>query len=197
VADAARAARDERRSRQPRVGARRARRARHRPLWPRAPDVRRLPAAAARARARARAGPLTPPRRAALRRHPPRRRPLSPHLTIYTFKENMITSVLFRGTGIAMTLGLGAFAIAAPFVLTPSRPWRSYVASLQSVPLANAIVKFGVAFPFAYHAIGGVRHLLWDNIIGHTPELARKSGPAIVAAGVVVGVVAAVYESGE
>ncbi len=32
-------------------------------------------------------------------------RPLSPHITIYTFKENMISSVLFRGTGMAMTFG--------------------------------------------------------------------------------------------
>jgi hypothetical protein len=34
-----------------------------------------------------------------------KQRPLSPHLTIYTFKVNMITSVLFRGTGIVMTGG--------------------------------------------------------------------------------------------
>jgi succinate dehydrogenase/fumarate reductase cytochrome b subunit len=32
-------------------------------------------------------------------------RPLSPHLTIYKFRVNMITSVVFRGTGIAMTGG--------------------------------------------------------------------------------------------
>jgi succinate dehydrogenase (ubiquinone) cytochrome b560 subunit len=115
-------------------------------------------------------------------------------LTIYTFKENMIASVLFRGTGIAMTLGLGAGAIAAPFLLSPRHPWKSYVASLQASPVANAIVKFGVAFPFAYHGLGGIRHLLWDNIIFHTPELARKSGPAIIAAGVALGVAAAVTE---
>lgn len=32
-------------------------------------------------------------------------RPLSPHLTIYRFGINMITSTIFRGTGIAMTGG--------------------------------------------------------------------------------------------
>jgi hypothetical protein len=33
------------------------------------------------------------------------KRPLSPHLTIYKFSPNMITSTTFRGTGIAMTVG--------------------------------------------------------------------------------------------
>ncbi len=32
-------------------------------------------------------------------------RPMSPHLTIYKFRINMITSVMFRGTGIVMTGG--------------------------------------------------------------------------------------------
>ena len=32
-------------------------------------------------------------------------RPLSPHLTIYNFELNAITSVFFRGTGIALTGG--------------------------------------------------------------------------------------------
>jgi succinate dehydrogenase/fumarate reductase cytochrome b subunit len=62
------------------------------------------------------------------------------------------------------------------------------------VPLANAVVKFGVAFPFAYHAMGGIRHLMWDQVIGHTPELARKTGPLIIAAGVAAGLAASVAE---
>jgi len=117
-------------------------------------------------------------------------------LTIYTLKENMIASVLHRGTGIAMAFGLGGFAILSPAVLSPFKPWKHYVYQLQQMPILNAIVKFGVAFPFAYHTLGGVRHLLWDNVIGHTPELARKTGPAIIAAGVAIGLVAAVVEVG-
>jgi hypothetical protein len=34
-----------------------------------------------------------------------KQRPLSPHLTIYKFRVNMITSVIFRGTGIFMAGG--------------------------------------------------------------------------------------------
>jgi len=35
-----------------------------------------------------------------------KQRPLSPHLTIYKFRVNMITSVIFRGTGILMAGGM-------------------------------------------------------------------------------------------
>ena len=109
----------------------------------------------------------------------------------------MITSVLFRGTGIAMTLGLGLFALSSPFVFTPFRPWKHYVYKLQQYPIVNAVVKFGVAFPFIYHSMGGIRHLLWDQVIFHTPELARKSGPVIVGAGVALGAIAAIVQVGE
>jgi hypothetical protein len=51
-------------------------------------------------------------------------RPLSPHITIYTFKENMISSVLFRGTGMAMTfgaLGRGVLGCTHPALLSTAR----------------------------------------------------------------------------
>jgi hypothetical protein len=41
-------------------------------------------------------------------------RPLSPHLTIYKFRSNMITSVMFRGTGIVMTGGASRGAQRGP-----------------------------------------------------------------------------------
>jgi succinate dehydrogenase/fumarate reductase cytochrome b subunit len=71
------------------------------------------------------------------------------------------------------------------------------VASLQAHPVLNAIVKFGVAFPFAYHFFGGLRHLAWDNILFHNPVSARTSGLAAIAVGVVGGVAGALYESSE
>ena len=48
-------------------------------------------------------------------------------------------------------------------------PWNRAVANLQSYPLVNAIVKFGVAFPFAYHFAGGVRHLVRSHFCRERP----------------------------
>jgi len=73
-----------------------------------------------------------------------------------------------------------------------SHKYRTYVAALQGVPIANAIVKAGVAFPLAYHFLGGLRHLAWDNVIGNNPAWNRQTALASGAAAGAVAVVAAV-----
>jgi succinate dehydrogenase/fumarate reductase cytochrome b subunit len=102
----------------------------------------------------------------------------------------MATSILFRGTGIAATLGVAAFAITAPF----SRPWKERVAGLQEYTLLNALVKFGVVFSGAYHLLGGLRHLQWDAVRGHTMPTIVQSGRAAVGLAAAAGLYAAVYE---
>lgn len=104
-------------------------------------------------------------------------RPLSPHLTVYSFKENMLTSIVFRGCGILMTGGLAALAGVA---LASERKFPQHVHALQQVPLLNAAVKFGVAFPLSYHLMGGLRHIAWDNVrcesAGGAPRRGRGGG---------------------
>jgi len=77
------------------------------------------------------------------------------------------------------------------------KSWKESVAGLQSWPVLNALVKFGVAFPLAYHFAGGLRHLAWDNILFHNPVSARTSGMAAIAVGGAVGLLAAVYETSD
>ena len=102
----------------------------------------------------------------------------------------MATSILFRGTGIAATFGIAAFAISAPF----SKPWKARVAGLQELPLLNALVKFGVVFSGAYHLFGGIRHLQWDAVQFHSMPTIVKSGRLAVGAAVAAGLYGAVYE---
>jgi succinate dehydrogenase/fumarate reductase cytochrome b subunit len=98
--------------------------------------------------------------RAALRasssRPPPPHLPLAPQ-TIYKFRINMITSVIFRGTGIFLTGGLAAVSIAT---LPSSSPITDYVWHLQQYPLLSALTKFAIAGPLTYHLLGGLRHLV-------------------------------------
>ena len=120
-------------------------------------------------------------------------RPLSPHLSIYSFKENMLTSVVFRGCGILMTGGLAALAGVA---LVSERKFPAHVHALQSFPLLNAAVKFGVAFPLTFHLLGGLRHIAWDNVLFHNLKSASTSGFAALG---VAGALAAgaVFVEGE
>ncbi len=90
--------------------------------------------------------------------------------------------------------GLAAVALGT---LVGSQNYKYYVYKLQQVPLVMPILKFGVAFPLTYHYLGGLRHLAWDNIIGHNLESMAKTGYAAVAVAGAVSVVAAFTEFDE
>ena len=49
---------------------------------------------------------------------PRRERPLSPHLQVYRWQVQMVTSILHRATGIALTVGL--IGLVAGILLNPS-----------------------------------------------------------------------------
>lgn len=111
-------------------------------------------------------------------------RPLSPHLQIYRPQWTSITSILTRITGnalivgtvlvvwwlLALATGPDAFATADGFV-------RSWFGDL---------VLLGSLWALWYHALAGLRHLVWST--GRFLEIhqAELFGKIIVAASVVL-----------
>ena len=86
-------------------------------------------------------------------------RPVSPHVTIYAFPTIAISSITVRLTGVALTLGsaaVGALALAGGPAAV-----QDAVAAVADSPAAP-LAKWTVAFPLAYHYLGGVRHAVWD-----------------------------------
>ncbi|XP_075463917.1 succinate dehydrogenase cytochrome b560 subunit, mitochondrial isoform X2 [Ascaphus truei] len=89
-------------------------------------------------------------------------RPMSPHITIYSWSLPMAMSITHRGTGVAMSAGLSLFSVAA---LVLPGDYSSYLELIKSLSLGPALIysaKFTLAFPFMYHCWNGVRHLAWD-----------------------------------
>jgi succinate dehydrogenase/fumarate reductase cytochrome b subunit len=119
-------------------------------------------------------------------------RPMSPHLTIYKFPFNAVTSVGFRATGILLTAGMFSFHCGCPPVfvqvwrhrhenhsclvvcwwpgaglagvalIAKDEPLEYYVKALKTHPFLTFLVKLSVAAPLTYHYIGGLRHLVCD-----------------------------------
>lgn len=96
-----------------------------------------------------------------------RERPLSPHLQIYRFTITMATSIIQRGTGIAMYLGtmllvawLAAAAIGADALAVVNMIYASWF---------GQIVFFLATWAIFQHMLGGVRHFIWDSIHGLEP----------------------------
>ena len=90
-------------------------------------------------------------------------RPVSPHVTIYSFPIGALTSIVNRVTGCA--LSVGAASLGAAELLGGSGTaldLMSTIGAQGGVIAAGA--KFSVAFPFVYHYIGGLRHLAWDSM---------------------------------
>jgi succinate dehydrogenase / fumarate reductase cytochrome b subunit len=87
-------------------------------------------------------------------------RPLSPHLSIYRWRITMAMSIFHRITGGAIYFGLVILV------------WWLAAAAAGPGPLdlANAVlsswfgmlVLFGLSWAYIHHALGGIRHYVWD-----------------------------------
>jgi len=108
-----------------------------------------------------------------------RERPLSPHLSVYKFKYTLLTSILNRFTGLALSLGLlllvyWLLALACG-ALAYQRAWP-----VLSHLLAK-VVYAGVLIAFCYHLVAGARHLVWDTARGMERAQAYRSSWIIAA----------------
>lgn len=88
-------------------------------------------------------------------------RPLSPHLQVYKPMLSMMMSITHRITGIALSVGvlllvwwLSAAAISDDYFNWVNGFFASWFGRL---------VMFGFTWALVHHALGGVRHFIWDT----------------------------------
>lgn len=91
-------------------------------------------------------------------------RPLSPHLQIYRFTLTMGMSIAHRITGVG--LYLGAILLVA-WLVTAASSEAAYDWFLWfcGTPL-GWLGSLALTFSLIHHAIGGIRHLIWDLSLG-------------------------------
>lgn len=114
-----------------------------------------------------------------------RERPLSPHLQVYRWQVQMVTSILHRATGIVLVLGMlglvwGLLALAAG-----PGPWNAFVACAGSA--FGRLLLFGFSWALAFHLVNGIRHLVQDAGYGYAiPEFVRSSWLSVIGSVVLV-----------
>ena len=97
-------------------------------------------------------------------------RPVSPNLGIYKLEQTWFgASAWTRITGCA--LSGAAYVYFALYLAAPLLGWHVGSASLAAAfgawPfLAKGAVKFALGFPFVFHFINGIKHLIYDFGIG-------------------------------
>lgn len=115
------------------------------------------------------------------------KRPLSPHLEVYRFGINMLTSILHRITGVALMGGmalivwwLGAAAGSEGYYETINGLWQSWFGKL---------VLAGVLLALWYHFCTGIRHLIYDTGRGYSLCAIDRSGYLVIGASLVLTVI--------
>jgi succinate dehydrogenase / fumarate reductase cytochrome b subunit len=104
-------------------------------------------------------------------------RPLSPHLSIYKPMLTMMMSIVHRITGAALYFG----AIGIVWWLMAAATGPAAYADFQwfAGTIIGRFILFGYTWALIHHALGGVRHLIWDVGYGYGPVerefLARSS----------------------
>ena len=101
-------------------------------------------------------------------------RPLAPHLQIYRWPITMGTSILHRVTGIGLA---GGTLLLAWWLVAVSMGPVSYAefAGIASSWFGR-FVLFGFTLALVYHALNGIRHLMWDAGVGLNLKAANTSG---------------------
>lgn len=88
-------------------------------------------------------------------------RPRSPHLDIYRWQIQMVSSILHRAAGIALAAGL----VLLVCLLTSLAAGPEAYAKVQRCTgsAIGMIVLLGFTWSLSYHLLNGLRHLLEDT----------------------------------
>lgn len=105
-------------------------------------------------------------------------RPVSPHLGIYRWQIQMVTSILHRATGVALTAGLLLLVCGLAALAAGPEAWMRFSACAGS-PLGECVL-FGFTWSLAFHLLNGMRHLAEDMGWGY--EISRFVATGWVAA---------------
>ena len=92
-------------------------------------------------------------------------RPLSPHLQVYKPIINMVMSILHRITGAALYFGSALLA----WWLVAAAAGPDYFAFVNGImgSLIGRVILFGFTWALFLHALGGIRHFIWDTGKGY------------------------------
>ncbi|HET7663099.1 MAG TPA: succinate dehydrogenase, cytochrome b556 subunit [Rhodanobacteraceae bacterium] len=106
-------------------------------------------------------------------------RPLSPHLSVYRWQVQMVTSILHRATGIALSVGFLVVVWGLLALANSEAAWHTFTACAGSV--IGIILLIGWTWSFFYHLCNGIRHLLQDGGMGYRiDQFVRSSWLSII-----------------
>ncbi len=124
-----------------------------------------------------------------------RERPLSPHLQVYRWQVQMVTSILHRATGIVLAGGALLLAGGLLALMVGPEAWASFTAHAGA--WYGKLFLFGWTWAFAYHLLNGIRHIVQDFAHGYSiGAFVRNSWLSIIGSLVITAIVCALALNG-
>ncbi|CTP84462.1 succinate dehydrogenase, cytochrome b556 subunit [Xanthomonas translucens pv. arrhenatheri] len=117
-----------------------------------------------------------------------RERPLSPHLQVYRWQIQMVTSILHRATGIILSVGALILAAALLVLMLGPASWNCFRG--MDGAWYGQLFLFAWSWAFAYHLCNGLRHIVQD--FGHgfsIPAFVRNSWLSVIGSLVIVALI--------
>jgi len=112
------------------------------------------------------------------------RRALSPHLQVWRWHITMFASIMHRVTGFGATAGL-IMVVAWLVSLGLGREAYTAFLSFAASPF-GLLIWFLFSLAGCVHLTGGIRHWIWDLVIGFKPQAANQMAFWSLAAGLVL-----------
>ncbi|HSG97939.1 MAG TPA: succinate dehydrogenase, cytochrome b556 subunit [Woeseiaceae bacterium] len=110
-------------------------------------------------------------------------RPLSPHLSIYRWPVTMVSSILHRATGVAMSVGFILFVFWLADMAVGPDAYAAFMGAMDSS--IGRVLLIGWSWAFFYHLSNGIRHLVWDAGYGFEKSTANASAWVVIVLSVV------------
>lgn len=116
-----------------------------------------------------------------------RERPLSPHLQVYRLTLTMAMSIAHRITGTAAYFGAVIFVAWLMSAAIGPAAFDGMQAAFGSI--LGLLILLGLTWSLIHHALGGVRHLIWDTGWGLDPVWRERLTLATLVGSVVLTVI--------
>ena len=107
------------------------------------------------------------------------RRPLSPHLQVYRWQVQMVSSIVHRVTGVALAFGTLLVLWGLLELAGGERSFEQFKICIGSP--AGMLLLFGWSWALFYHLCNGIRHLIQDTGAGYEiPQFVRSSWLSVI-----------------
>ena len=104
--------------------------------------------------------------------------PLSPHLQIYRWLISSLLSITHRISGVINLLALILIFFWLIFLSLGENNYQSFLLIINS--FIGKFILIGFTWSMSFHALSGIRHLVWDLGYGFEIKTANITGVIVI-----------------